>query len=113
MNRKKLFLIGLLIVLGNLALASSAGTVAETALPVCTMLPQAGKMMIDMEGPGTWTAIQFGTAFCETPVVVASPGENTGIVRIGVVTPSVAWVFTRADEGQDAVIFWQAMPATQ
>jgi hypothetical protein len=70
-------------------------------------------MTVPANGLPAWTVIQFSVEFCEPPVVVASPGETTETVRIGVVTPSVAWVLAGGERGEAAVIYWHAIPATQ
>jgi len=85
----------------------------ETEKQICNNTPQAGKATVTLTSDVTLTAAPFILEFCETPIVIASGGENVDNVQIGVVTTRVAWFLLYGKEGQVVNLYWQAMEPTQ
>jgi len=88
---------------------------ADLVEPPCTVGSQAGKIdvMIPKGETSQMVAVSFSTDFCEAPVLVATGGENTRSVQIGVVTEQAAWLIVEGQQSGQLTVYWQAIEPTQ
>lgn len=113
MNRKKLFLCGVLLLMAGATLAPSPLRLSEGR--ACTHALQGGRQTVLLSGSDTMslTAVLFAKEFCQAPVVIATGGENVVSVQVGVVTPQIAWLLVYGAPGNEVTVHWQAMEPTQ